>query len=56
MDEYRKRCDLIGKAVTIQQGTEKVVGTVQTINDTGQLVLTTGQTFSAGEVTKVRAQ
>lgn len=56
MDEYRKRCDLIGKAVTIQQGATTTTGTVQTINDAGQLVLTTGQTFSAGEVTKVRAQ
>ncbi|MFK5676639.1 biotin--[acetyl-CoA-carboxylase] ligase [Ligilactobacillus sp. LYQ60] len=56
MDEYRKRCDLIGKAITIQQGTTKITGTVQTINNVGQLVLTTGQVFSAGEVTKVRPQ
>ena len=56
MAEYRQRCDLIGKAVTIQQGATKTTGTVQTINAAGELVLTTGQTFSAGEVTKVRAQ
>ncbi|WP_025022231.1 biotin--[acetyl-CoA-carboxylase] ligase [Ligilactobacillus hayakitensis] len=54
MDEYRKASIVIGKEVTIQQASKTITGTVATINNDGNLILTDGQIFTSGEVTKIR--
>ncbi|MFC6170402.1 biotin--[acetyl-CoA-carboxylase] ligase [Loigolactobacillus jiayinensis] len=56
LTEYRAHSLLIDRTVTLQQGQATITGKVKTINDAGELVLTTStgqQTFSSGEVTKV---
>ena len=54
MDEYRKLSVVIGKEVRIKQGNKIITGVVSTIDDLGRIVLTDGQIFSSGEVTKIR--
>ncbi|KRL06208.1 biotin--[acetyl-CoA-carboxylase] ligase [Liquorilactobacillus oeni] len=54
LPEYRKHSSLIGKEVTVSQGTEYFTGIVENIDNFGRLVFTNGTCFSSGEVTKVR--
>ena len=54
MDEYRKLSVVIGKGVRIKQGNKIITGVVSTIDDLGRIVLTDGQIFNSGEVTKIR--
>ena len=54
MDEYRELSVVIGKEVRIKQGNKIITGVVSTIDDLGRIVLTDGQIFSSGEVTKIR--
>ncbi|WP_409021685.1 biotin--[acetyl-CoA-carboxylase] ligase [Dellaglioa sp. P0083] len=60
MNEYRERSLVIGQTVTLKSGHQEITGTVETINDDGQLVLrdNTGQvmTYMAGEITKVNVE
>ena len=55
MPEYRAHSNIIGKEVTITQGTKNFQGNVVTINDDGAIVLADGRKFTSGEVTKIRA-
>ena len=54
MTEYRTYSVVIGHEVTLNLGNQKITGRVQDINDQGELVLTSGAVFSAGEVVKLR--
>ncbi|MCZ0892362.1 biotin--[acetyl-CoA-carboxylase] ligase [Ligilactobacillus saerimneri] len=54
MAEYRQYSVVIGHEVTLNLGNQKITGRVQDINDQGELVLTSGAVFSAGEVVKLR--
>ena len=55
MPEYRAHSNIIGKEVTITQGTKSFQGNVVTIDDDGAIVLADGRKFTSGEVTKIRA-
>ena len=48
MDEYRAHSNTIGKDVTINRSG-------QTSEGQGRLVLSSGETLSSGEVTKIRS-
>ena len=52
--EYRKRCYLLQKEVTVTQNNQQLVATAVDIDDQGRLVLDAGQHLSSGEVVKVR--
>jgi BirA family biotin operon repressor/biotin-[acetyl-CoA-carboxylase] ligase len=52
--EYRKRCYLLQKEVTITQNKHQLVAIAIDIDDQGRLVLNSGQHLSSGEVVKVR--
>lgn len=56
MPEYRLHSNIIGKEVTITQGSKNFAGLVVAINDDGAIVLEDGRQFTSGEVTKIRAK
>lgn len=56
MDEYRRRCFVIGQRVQVRIGKRELDGVVQTIDDDGALQLQTKtgrQMVGAGEITKL---
>lgn len=55
MDEYRAHSNTIGKDVTINRSGQTSEGHVATIDNQGRLVLSSGETLSSGEVTKIRS-
>ena len=53
MDDYRRVCSTIGKHVRVETPTGVVQGQVDSVNDSGALVVK-GQEFTSGDVTHVR--
>ena len=46
--------DELWKEIHVVAGNKIITGVVSTIDDLGRIVLTDGQIFSSGEVTKIR--
>lgn len=58
LDDYRRACCTLGRAVAVDLGQEQVTGTATAIADDGSLVVTTGagaRRISAGDVRHTRA-